>query len=333
MRSTGTAASTAGTAAAASLRHTTKIAIGTTAIATLALKAALTRAGRKFTAALIGTLARTRSRRALAIRLWLRAKTRRHMRGIGVRIATARASGGDTTVTAIGIAAVAVAGTRVTRHAAGSGKRTVLGHRRTAEPVTLRANLLARTRLGNITGLLRTLSIASRTTALNHQEAPVIDRGTRIDVAGGVLETTALLRRLAFVCHQFVKVGIDDLARIEAQKTSIARNHALRIAARRHRSKVTGLEKLDDLRPDFDGVGDLLNGKAHSATLLEQHVTKACSHQNPPNSRSSRAISASTDSSAASPSSSNRTSRGLEPSGGPTTPFSSNMSIIRPARA
>ena len=78
-------------------------------------------------------------------------------------------------MTAIGIAAVAVAGTRVTRHAAGSGKCTVLGHRRTAEPVTLRANLLARTRLGNITGLLRTLSIAGRTTALNHQEAPVID--------------------------------------------------------------------------------------------------------------------------------------------------------------
>ena len=69
LRSTGTAASTTGTAAAASLRHTATIAIGTAAIATLALKAALTRAGRKFTAALIATLARTRSRRALAIRL------------------------------------------------------------------------------------------------------------------------------------------------------------------------------------------------------------------------------------------------------------------------
>ena len=69
LRSTGTAASTTGTAAAASLRHTTTIAVGTAAIATLALKAALTRAGRKFTAALIATLARTRSRRALAIRL------------------------------------------------------------------------------------------------------------------------------------------------------------------------------------------------------------------------------------------------------------------------
>ena len=333
MRSTGTAASTTGTAAAASLRHTTTIDIGTAAIATLALKAALTRAGRKFTAALIATLARTRSRRALAIRLWLRAKTRRHLRGIGVRIAAASTTGRDTTVATIGIAAISVADTGIAHHTAGSGKRTIVGHRRAAETIALRTDFLTGPRLGNIASLLRTLTITRRTTTLNHQEAPIIHRGTRIDIAGGVLKTTALLRRLALVCHQLVKVGIDDLARIEAQKASIARNHALRIAARRHRSKVTGLEKLDDLRPDFDGVGDLLNGKAHSATLLEQHVTKACSHQNPPNSRSSRAISASTDSSAASPSSSNRTSRGLEPSGGPTTPFSSSMSIIRPARA
>ena len=69
LRSTGSAASTTGTTAAASLRHTTAIAIRTAAIATLALKAALTRAGRKFTAALIATLARTRSQGALTIRL------------------------------------------------------------------------------------------------------------------------------------------------------------------------------------------------------------------------------------------------------------------------
>ena len=40
---------------------------------------------------------------------------------------------------------------------------------------------------------------------------PVLDgKPLIVCVAGGVLETTALLRRLAFVCHQFVKVGIDD---------------------------------------------------------------------------------------------------------------------------
>ena len=265
--------------------------------------------------------------------LRLRSKARSHLRSIGVRIAAARTTGRNATVPAIGITTIAVAGTRVSCDTAGSGECALLGRRRAAKTIALRTNLLARARLGNIASLLRALAITRRTSALNHQEAAVVDRGTRIDVAGGVLKTTALLRRLAFICHEFIKISVDDLARIEAQKACVARNHALGITARGHRCKITGFEKLDDLRPDFDGVGDLLNGKAHPATLLEQHVTKACSHQNPPNSRSSRAISASTDSSAARPSSSSRTSRGLEPSGGPTTPFSSSMSIIRPARA
>ena len=260
-------------------------------------------------------------------------KARRHLCSIGICIATARTTGRNATVPAIGITTIAIARTRVTCDTAGSGECALLGRRRATKTIALGTNLLARARLGNITSLLRALAITRRTPALNHQEAAVVNRGARIDVACGVLKTTALLRRLALICHQIVKISVDDLPRIEAQKARITRNHALRIAARRHRCKIAILEKLDDLRPDFDGVGDLLNGKAHSATLLEQHVTKACSHQNPPNSRSSRAISASTDSSAARPSSSSRTSRGLEPSGGPTTPFSSSMSIIRPARA
>ena len=263
----------------------------------------------------------------------MRTKAWRHLRGIGVGVTTAGTPGRNSTITTTGVASVAVTGARIATQPASGGKRTVIRHRRTAKAISLRTNVLTGARLGDIARLRGTLTVPRRATTLNHQKSSVIDRRTRVNVAGSILKTTALLRGLAFICHEVIKISVDDLARVKPQKASVARNHALRIAARGHRCKVTGLEKLDDLRPDFDGVGDLLDGKAHPATLLEQHVTKAYSHQNPPNSRSSRAISASTDSSAASPSSSSRTSRGLEPSGGPTTPFSSSMSIIRPARA
>ena len=114
----------------------TAIRIGTAAIATLALKAARPE-GRKFTAAFdshAGSHAEPKSAGHTAVvesedaasPAWYR-HPHSHRESVRWR---------HLTVTAIGIAAVAVAGTRI-RHAAGSGKCTVLGHRRNAEPVTL----------------------------------------------------------------------------------------------------------------------------------------------------------------------------------------------------
>ena len=333
LRGAPNAASAIGATTTITLRYAAATAIGTTTIATLALRTPPARTRRKLATALIAALARARHRRALPIGLGLRTEARRHLRGIGVGIAIAGTPGGYSAIATTGVSAVAVTGARIATQPTSGGKRTVIWQGRTAKTISLRTNFLAGARLGDIARLRRALAVPCRTTTLNHQKTTVIDRRTRVNVAGSILKTTALLRGIAFICHEVVKISVDDLARVKPQKASVARNHALRIATRGHRCKVTSLEKLDDLRPDFDGVGDLLDGKAHPATLLEQHVTKACSHQNPPNSRSSRTISASTDSSAASPSSSSRTSRGLEPSGGPTTPFSSSMSIIRPARA
>ena len=89
----------------------------------------------------------------------LRAETRRHLRSIGIRIAAASTTGRDATVATIGIAAIAVADTGIARHAAGSGKRAIVGRRRTAETIALRTDFLTGPRLGNIASLLWTLTI------------------------------------------------------------------------------------------------------------------------------------------------------------------------------
>ena len=80
---------------------------------------------------------------------------------------------------------------------------------------------------------------------------------------------------------QGVEIGIDHLARIQAEESRVAGDDSLGIPARGHGSEVLGLEVLDDLRPDFDDVGDLLNRGAHLTTALEQHLTEMTGHLHP----------------------------------------------------
>lgn len=167
---------------------------------------------------------------------------------------------------------------------------------------------------------------------VDHEESAFWVHVMRTRLGNGILESSGAGIVDALIRVEFIEIRVDNGARVQPQKTRVARNHALRIAARRHGGKVTGLEVLDNLGANLYSVRYLLDRHTALATTSEQHLSKSGGHQNPPNS-SSAASCASTASSSARPSASSRTSRGLEPSGGPTTPFSSSISMIRPARA
>ena len=196
-----------------------------------------------------------------------------------------------------------------------------------------RHGLMRRHRLGNVARLGRPLPIPRvGHGSVDHEEAALRIHVVRTCLGNGILEPAGSGIVDALIRMKLVEIRVNNGARVQPQKTRVARNHALRIAARRHGGKVTGLEVLDNLGADLYSVRYLLDRHTALATASEQHLSKSGGHQNPPNS-SSAASCASTASSSARPSASSRTSRGLEPSGGPTTPFSSSISIIRPARA
>ena len=80
---------------------------------------------------------------------------------------------------------------------------------------------------------------------------------------------------------QGVEISIDHLTRVQAEESRVTGDDSLGISAWRHGGEVLGLKVLDDLRPDFDDVGDLLNRGAHLATALEQHLTEMTGHLHP----------------------------------------------------
>ena len=56
-----------------------------------------------------------------------------------------------------------------------------------------------------------------------------------------------------------IEIRLDDVTRVEAEITGIARDHPLGIPARGHGGEILRFEVLYDLRTNFYDIGDLLD--------------------------------------------------------------------------
>ena len=141
-------------------------------------------------------------------------------------------------------------------------------------------------------------------------------RGSPAGNAGNVLSMLAL-------------VQLGDSARVEPEVACIARHHALGIAQCGQMVEVTNLKGLKHALAHPEHAGRLRDGEPQLTTpvceelgeLRTLHVGYT----------SLNAASAARSSSR--PSASRSTSLGLDPSGGPTTPLRSRLSMILPALA
>ena len=124
-------------------------------------------------------------------------------------------------------------------------------------------------------------------------------------------------------------VELSDAARVKAKVAGIARDHALGISKCGQVIEVAKLKRLKHALAHPEHAGRLRDGEPQLMTPARQKLGKLRTLH--VGYTSLNAASAARSSS--SPSASSSTSLGLEPSGGPTTPFRSRLSMILPALA
>ena len=136
---------------------------------------------------------------------------------------------------------------------------------------------VARGRVGNVAGLRRTLGIArtGRSTAVDDHEPAGRSVAARAHEGSGILKTRGRTLPGALEDIELIEILVNDIAGVKPQKTRIARDHALRVAARGHGCEIAQLEVLDYLGPDLNDIGNLLDREAEGTALLAQLVSKA----------------------------------------------------------
>ena len=114
--------------------------------------------------------------------------------------------------------------------------------------------------------------------AVHHQEASVLSIRALANVSGPFLETTGLVAGSMLIFNKLIEIRVDDVSWVQTEKTSITCDHPLRVAAWWHGCEISRLKKLDDLRADLYGIGDLLNRHTELSSSGKKHVTKPCGH-------------------------------------------------------